>query len=74
MPANNTTHDRTSIHSQQKEKKQRKWKSFTFPPPVLLKARTHNSTKKNEEKPTKTLKITHLQRFAPLSSNKQRPQ
>ncbi len=32
MPANNTTHDRTSIHSQQEEKTRRKcqrtWKSF----------------------------------------------
>jgi hypothetical protein len=53
---------RPHFHSQptKGEKKKRKcrrtWKSFTFPPPDLLKARTHNSTKKKEEKPTKTLK------------------
>jgi hypothetical protein len=66
MPANNTTHDHTSIHSQQEETRRKcqcTWKSLAFPPPDLLKAHTQQHQKE---------KIKHLQRLRPLPSDKQR--
>jgi hypothetical protein len=69
MPANNTTHDRTSIHSQQEEKTRRKcqrtWKSLAFPPPDLLKAHTKQHQKE---------KIKHLQRLRSAAQRQTTPE
>jgi hypothetical protein len=67
MPANNTTHEHTSIHSQQEEKTRRKcqrtWKSLAFPPRDLLKTHTQQHQKE---------KIKHPQRLRSAASDKKR--
>jgi hypothetical protein len=71
MPAKNTTHDRTSIHSQQEEKTRRKcqctWKSLAFPPPDLLKAQTQQHQKEKNKAPAKA--SSAAQRQATLEIN-----